>query len=674
MIGNYSPTAFFCISKMKKLLPILISMVVQSHFTLFAQNRVLDSIRTEIDKHPASDTTRIRLITNYTKAAINDNTSLMQPYVNEMISISKAKGYQRGLQIAYSTQEIYFADRGDFPKAFLYADSAFTAFEGDTSKAAVIEKAFLHHNLGIDNFKVGNYEASIDHYMHAAEILEMKKPASLPVVYEGIAEVYDKLMQYDKSTEYDKKAIASAEKYGTPISIAGRYLNYITRLINRKQFSEAELLLNKIEPIIKQNNKPIQSFLFYECKGQILQEKKQFNEAIAYLGQANMYAHVNDDIYQQISVLGTLAACYMDAGQLDKARLYLDTLLNKSASHEMKTYRLDAYTLFAKWYENKLDYKSANEYLNKKLLLSDTIMSDEMKEKITMMETRYKVAGKDREIEGLRAEKKIQNLQIRQRNTLNYLLIGSLVALLIISMLGYRNYQSRQKLQQAKIDELETEKKLTATEAILKGEEQERTRLAKDLHDGLGGMLSGIKHSLNYMKGNLIMTPDNAQAFERSIDMLDSSIKEMRRVAHNMMPEILVRYGLDSALNEFCNEITRSGVTNITYQSIGMKDKKIEQTTAVTIYRIVQELVNNAIKHAAAKNILVQAHASSQEKIIAITVEDDGKGFDKSILKEVKGMGWSNIQNRVEFLKGRIDVNSEKDKGTSVLIEINDTE
>ncbi|MBS1574579.1 MAG: tetratricopeptide repeat protein, partial [Bacteroidetes bacterium] len=403
---------------MKKLLPILISMVVQSQFTLFAQNRELDSIRAEIDKHPARDTTRVRLIRNYTMKAVNNNTSLIQPYVNEMISISKEKGYLRGLQIAYSTQETYFADRGDFPKAFLYADSAFTAFEGDTSKAAIIEKAFLHHNVGIDNFKIGNYEASINHYMQAAEILETKKPASLPFVYEGIAEVYDKLLQDDKSVEYDKKAIASAEKYGTPIIIAGRYLNYITRLINRKQFKEAESLLNKVEPITKQNNTPIQSFLFYECKGQILQEKKQFNEAIAYLNQANAYAHINDDIYQQLAILSTLANCHIDAGQLDKARLYLDTLLNKSASHEMKTYRLDAYTLFAKWYENKLDYKSANEYLNKKLELSDTIMSDEMKEKVTMMETRYKVAGKDREIEGLITEKKIQALQIRQRNTL----------------------------------------------------------------------------------------------------------------------------------------------------------------------------------------------------------------------------------------------------------------
>ena len=173
------------------------------------------------------------------------------------------------------------------------------------------------------------------------------------------------------------------------------------------------------------------------------------------------------------------------------------------------------------------------------------------------------------------------------------------------------------------------------------------------------------------MKGNLIMTPDNAQAFERSIDMLDSSIKEMRRVAHNMMPEILVRYGLDTALKDFCNEIDRSGVIRTSYQSIGMDKVELEQTASVTIYRIVQELVNNTMKHAAAKSLMVQLHASELEKLLTLTVEDDGTGFDPSVLHQAQGIGWNNIKNRVEFLKGKIDINSAAGKGTSVLIELN---
>ncbi|HMR56973.1 MAG TPA: histidine kinase, partial [Cyclobacteriaceae bacterium] len=291
-------------------------------------------------------------------------------------------------------------------------------------------------------------------------------------------------------------------------------------------------------------------------------------------------------------------------------------------------------------------------------------------EKIAMMETQYKVAGKDREIKFLQAEREIQDLRLSQKTTLNYFLLVGAITILSISLLAYRNYKHRQKLQQLKIEELEAEKQLAATEAVLKGEEQERTRLAKDLHDGLGGMLSGIKFSLNNMKGNLVMTPDNAQAFERSIDMLDSSIQEMRRVAHNMMPEILLKYGLDAALREFCTEIGSSGVIQMNYQPLGNTNFVIEQTTAVTLYRIVQELVNNVLKHAQAQNVLVQLHHIEQEKLLAVTVEDDGKGFDTSTLKQAGGMGWKNNHNRVEFLKGRIDMQSSAGKGTSVMIEI----
>lgn len=297
-------------------------------------------------------------------------------------------------------------------------------------------------------------------------------------------------------------------------------------------------------------------------------------------------------------------------------------------------------------------------------LLENEIRGDELQQKTISIEKKFETEKKEAQI-------KLQKSQLHQKNTLNYILIGSIIAFIIISLLGYRNYKHRQKLQQAKIDELETEKQLAATEAVLKGEEQERTRLAKDLHDGLGGMLSGIKFSLSNMKGNLILTADNARDFERSIDMLDGSIREMRRVAHNMMPEILVKYGLDTALKELCTEIDHNSVMQVNYQSVGMHQIELAQTTSVTIYRIIQELLNNIIKHANAKNVLVQLHQSEQEKLLAVTVEDDGNGFDPNLLKQAKGMGWQNIQNRVEFLKGKIDLQSAPGKGTSVMIEIN---
>jgi signal transduction histidine kinase len=484
-----------------------------------------------------------------------------------------------------------------------------------------------------------------------------------------MAEVYEKLLQPQKAIDYNRKAIVTAEKSGDKASIARRYLDFIVRMVNAKRFDTVEVLLNKIEPLVKEIDESFSSFYFNQNKGYLFQHQQNYTRAIEYYKKAKASAVISNDQYQYLTILDPLAQSLMKAGLMEEAKLTLDTLLDKSKEYKMNFGLLYAYTNLAEWYSLKADYKTANEFLYKKMLLSDSIASDEIQEKIMKTETRYRVQAKDNEIKLLQTEKINQQLALRQKNTFNFILIAGGLALLIISLLLYRNYRHKQNLQQQRIAELETQQQLSATEAVLQGEEQERTRLAKDLHDGLGGMLSSVKYSFSNMKGNLIMTPENAQAFERSIDMLDSSIQEMRRVAHNMMPEALVKFGLDTALKDFCNEIERSGAIAVQYQSIGLENSVLPPIKAIGIYRIVQELMNNILKHSAAKNAMIQL--SKREDQVSITVEDDGKGFDKNMLKKTKGMGWSNIENRVEFFKGSYDVNSQIGKGTSVLIEIN---
>jgi two-component system NarL family sensor kinase len=134
------------------------------------------------------------------------------------------------------------------------------------------------------------------------------------------------------------------------------------------------------------------------------------------------------------------------------------------------------------------------------------------------------------------------------------------------------------------------------------------------------------------------------------------------------MPEALVKFGLDTALKDFCNDINLSGALKVNYQSIGLDQAVIGQTTAITIYRVIQELINNAIKHAAATQAIVQV--SKTNGGLSVTVEDDGKGFDTSILKNAKGIGWNNIESRIDFMKGKVDIQSAPGDGTSVLIEL----
>jgi signal transduction histidine kinase len=395
---------------------------------------------------------------------------------------------------------------------------------------------------------------------------------------------------------------------------------------------------------------------------------KQYRKAIEYYTSCLEYAKKNnftDEIGNNFINIAAneaeLKLPLLAAAHLDSSAKYND-YRKPSASKQMY------FENYGEVYKQLGKFAKAMECKDTVGAIKESLYQADNVKQIEFRQARYNYEKQQNEISQLENDKEIQQLLIKHKSTLNYIFTGSAIILLLISLLTYRNYKQKQKLQQQRIIELETEKQLAATEAVLKGEEQERTRLAKDLHDGLGGMLSGIKYALNTVKENLIMTPDNHRAFERSMDMLDSSIKEMRRVAHNMMPEALVRFGLDTALKDMCNDINQSGALKVNYQSMGMAGVVIDQTISITLYRIVQELINNTMKHARAKMSIVQVIKSNNQ--LTLTVEDDGNGFDTNILKMHKGIGWINIQNRIEFLKGNLEITSKEGEGTSVQIEI----
>lgn len=325
------------------------------------------------------------------------------------------------------------------------------------------------------------------------------------------------------------------------------------------------------------------------------------------------------------------------------------------------------YAGLAETYENAGDFKNANYYNRLNIQMHDELVKKENFAAAADIQNKYERAKKDNEILKLAAVNK-------QKSFINALLIGSSVCLLLISFLGYRIFKHRNKIvmQEAeihhqKVVELEKEKQFLAAEAMLKGQEEERSRIAKDLHDGLGGLLSGTKLSLLHVKDNLHMTKENSMLFDRSLSMLDNTIGDLRKVAHNLMPEALVKYGLTEAVRDFCDSIRFSTGVNVLFQHFGEK-RRLSTTAEMYIYRIVQELVNNALKHAEADQVLVQITRSPFKT--QVTVEDNGKGFDPSVVSDVNGSGMENIQYRVQYFNGKIDIISSPGNGTSVNIEL----
>ena len=306
------------------------------------------------------------------------------------------------------------------------------------------------------------------------------------------------------------------------------------------------------------------------------------------------------------------------------------------------------------------NFKEAFIYFKKYSIHKDSLLNRSKIIEGTNLKNKYLTQIKENEIDKLNANNK-------QKSTLNKFLLAAAIGLLLLGLLGYRNFTNKQKLQQAKITELEKDKQLLAIDAMLQGQEEERSRIAKDLHDGLGGMLSGTKLSFINMKENLLLTPENVVQFDKSISMLDNTIADLRKVAHNLMPEALVKFGLQEAVKDFCNSINSATAIKIIYQPVGVF-QQLNNTAEVFTYRIIQELVNNAVKHANATQIIVQLAANNNK--ISIAVEDDGKGFDANALTNSKGAGMDNIKYRVQYFNGTIDTVTSAGNGTSVNVEL----
>ncbi len=610
------------------------------------------------------DTTAVMLYIQIGQQYESNEPALAKSYYLKAGRLSRKINYPRGV-IKYINNYTFVLNlQGQYDSSLLLNLHG-VDIARETKDSANLAATLI--NTGTSYGRKGEYEKAVQYYEEGKKIFKKFSDESTEALVEDLLQVlYHDLHQYEKGIQCGEKSVYLCRKINNlPLLISA--LNNLGTNYLTSNFIKAETFFKEALEISKKINDKNQEQNQYLNLGNICLISGDYDRMKPYMEKALILSRELESHESELIALKGLSDYYHSKKKYDVSKQYAQQALAISFQYNVRIQRQQVFTQLSSLAYAMQDMKLGEYYAGQSDLVADSILNETIQKNTLELEKKYENEKKESQIKNLEADRKVRELSLQRKGIFNYLLIGGIVVLGIISLLSYRAYRQKQILQQHRISELETEKQLTATEAVLKGEEQERTRLAKDLHDGLGGMLSGIKYSFNTMKGNLIMTPDNHQAFERSMDMLDSSIKEMRRVAHNMMPEALVKFGLDTALKDFCNDINQSGALEVSYQSIGVNAITLEQTTAITIYRIVQELLNNTMKHAAATKAIVQITKSATQ--LSITVEDDGRGFDTSVLNVKKGIGWSNIQHRVNFLKGKLDINSQINKGTSVYIE-----
>lgn len=573
----------------------------------------------------------------------------------------------------FSKGQYYFNwNKAKASDAFKKAAEALSPFNTKIAYAKQAASWFNYALMNVDKMGYG-FMTKITLEKAIPIIEKTGDPARIAYYYTQLSTILMNNYQFSKATAYNEKAIALLEtKNPGSTDLLFSYLSGVSIYCYDNKTDKAQVLLQKAQRLLKPYPSSLNYPIYYYNEALYYSTKTLYDKALASIDRGIPLAkkYNQKQIYQQFFF--RRYDIYQQQKKYAEARQILLDIVKEGTLTAKINDRAEIYLELAKMSEKLRDYKEACHWLNKYRQTNDSISNDLTKVKINELETKYRSARNQQKIQALQSENR--QAQLNSRNDRLYRLIFGLGCLFLLLLLVFvlLTARSRRKLAQQKeinykqqLSEMEKKQQLKITKAMLEGEELERERVARDLHDGLGGMLSGVKIGLSgWTDTQPGMSGD--KDLHRIIGQLDTSVTELRRIARNMVPETLLKFGLEIALKDLCEFYMRDGL-RITSEMFGIQ-KNIAMNVQLNIYRIVQELISNAIKHAHADNLILQC--SQNENTIFITFEDNGQGFDMDTLSDKKGMGLDNLKNRIAFLQGKFEVHSAPGEGTSIDIEL----
>jgi two-component system NarL family sensor kinase len=565
-------------------------------------------------------------------------------------------------------------DHGDYPLSIEYyakAAEKYNALSGDDKASGL---AAVYNNLGGILSLTNDWEGAQKYYLMAIKELEkLYDTTRMVTVYFNIAFVFTDMDEWNKSYESMQKSFQLSQHSVNKSQNLQARCRLATICFKTKRENEGLTYLKKADSLILTSEESLDLVYYNHAYGIYYQQTGSYAAAVKHHKLAYKASIRWDDPYYLADETLEIGKDYLKLEQFDSAEYYFQKSYAISDSYKYKPKVLLSLISLSDLEEAKGNFEKAFNYKKKQASYADSLVKEQNQYRILLIDGEFAAEKRSNEIRQLQKDKQIQSLSLEKKSTLNYVLVASIIVLTVFGFLVYRNLRHRhvlakqqEEIHRQKIRELEKDRQLIAVDSMLKGQEEERSRMAKDLHDGLGGMLSGVKLSLGAMKGNIILSEANTRLFASVLDQLDHSINEMRRVAHNMMPEALVKLGLEQAVQDYCDGLNESNNLKFNTQFYGL-EKRLDTATEIVVYRIVQELLNNVVKHAQASEVLVQL--MRHEKNLNITIEDNGRGFIVNEVDSKRSVGLNNVRSRVDYLKGLLDVKSTPGAGTSIHIE-----
>ncbi len=634
------------------------------------ENRYLDSLQKVAQNKSLGDSSRAQA--NYFISGFFSKTDIKQArwYLKEANKLAKAYPFLLAGEPFY---EATFLPDDDERGLILYkkADSLLSKF---TTDEAYLFRSKIWLNYA-SVLQLNDKQTEAVNTIISKSIPLTKKGKGdilLYFMYADLATLLSNIGQNKQSKSYFSMAIEGLKKAKSKSSrVAAVYIDASSTLCLLKEYKEAAAMLDEAHKrLVPFPESPINSH-FYAAESMYLNRTSNYKKALISADKGLALATELHTEYINHALLLEKLESFRKLNNYRAAEKVFKELQKDETFQLLSNVRRNAYKTIAEVYAADKQFPNAYFWMEQYSRLNDSISESNIKKEIYEMEVRFRNQENLHNISMLKSQKAKAEYSAENNRLMSWLLAAAVLFFLLLLFLVLLNYQkSRRLAQQEKISykqqlkELAQQEQLQVSSAVIEGEERERKRMARDLHDGLGGLLAGVRLHLS-----ALFQKSGSPSLETKtaiIGQVDSSLNELRRIAKNMMPETLIKFGLERAILDLCMSCSTPDL-KIEFQSFGIQED-LPEKTQIMIYRIIQEILANAIRHASASTIMLQC--SQNENIFLITAEDDGKGFDTNHVIPTAGMGLENIKARVEYLNGKLDLDSAPNEGTIINIEL----
>jgi signal transduction histidine kinase len=611
----------------------------------------------------AKDTSRLSALIikakTYRHKAVDSGLRAYQQILIE----SKKIGYTDGVARSLIGMGLLYMDKGEYNKSLKLYELARPYCEKSTFGGGILI-AGLYNNIAALYGNRGVFDTATIYYSKSLAEMERRQIRDtnlLLLIYSNLGARLVKDSMLDQGQFYLEKGEILAERTNNDPMLAKIYTDLAAMYGLRKQYDKARIYASSALDLFKKKKDPASAISANCIIARCYREEGKLQKAIAYYEEA-FSDSANTSPAQLEPAYRGLGKCYYQLKNRSKAKGYYFQALKIAQHSRINRGMMDSYSALMDIYNDEGDYKTAWKYRNAYDQLKDSTINAEKIKLVAQLNIIYRTSEKDKELVEKRRLIENKESEIKRKNTLIASIGGG--SFLVVALLGsmYRNRQHRERLRTIKA---EKEREVAQLKATLKGEEKERVRIARELHDGIMVQFSSVQMNLSALiekSGN-----EHPEDYEHIQAQLEEATKELRKSAHNLMPDMLLQEGLAEATHYFCNNLQRSAKMEIDFQWYG-ETPALSPEYELMIYRIIQELLQNTVKHARATYALVQINC--QPDMITIAVEDNGRGFDRNNLPPDKGMGLTSLENRIHSLHGHFTITSKPATGTSVYIEM----